>query len=63
MKRMIKTVIQVLLTGILLLAFTIPGFAEVNIVPGKASVEQGLQTLTLDAEGAENFRYTDRQDL
>ena len=62
MKQMINIVIQILLTGILLLAFTIPGFAEVNIVPGKASVEQGFQLLTLDVEGAENFRFTGRKD-
>ncbi len=62
MKQMIKTVIQMMLTGILLLVVTVPGFAEVNIVPGKASVEQGLQALTLDAESAENFRYTGRKN-
>lgn len=51
-----------MLIGILLLVVTVPGFAEVNIVPGKASVEQGLQALTLDAEGAENFRYAGRKN-
>lgn len=59
---MIKTAIQMLLTGILLLVFTAPGFAEVNIVPNKASVEQGLQLLTIDVEGAEQFRFTGRKD-
>ncbi len=57
MKQMIKAVIQVTLTGILLLVFTVPGFAEVNIVPNKASVEQGFQLLTLDVEGVEKFRF------
>lgn len=58
MKPIIKNMIQIMLAGILLLTFAVPGFAKVSMVPGKAVVEQGLKSLTLDVDGAEKFRYT-----
>lgn len=55
----VKHLVLVLLIGILLIFSAASGFAaEVRRVPSKASVEQGFLALTLDAEGAEDFRYT-----
>lgn len=59
MNRVIKTAVQFLLAGVFLIAYAVPGFAaEIRRVPGYDSVEQGFMALTLDVEGAENFRYT-----
>lgn len=59
MNRGIKCCIRVLLVGIFLILSAVPGLAaEVRRIPSKASVEQGFLALTLDAEGAEDFRYT-----
>lgn len=59
----IKQLVLVLLVGILLIYSAASGFAaEVRRVPSKASVEQGFLALTLDAEGAEDFRYTGLED-
>ena len=55
--RMKKTV-HFLITVILLLVITLPCLAAVRRVPDYDAVGQGLMALTLDAEGAENFRYT-----
>ena len=55
----IKSAVQFLLASVFLIMITVPGFAaEIRRVPGYALVEQGFMALTLDAEGAENFRYT-----
>ena len=59
----IKQLVLVLLIGILLIYSVASGFAaEVRRVPSKASVEQGFLALTLDAEGAEDFKYTGLED-
>ena len=59
----IKYFIQFLLIGILFILSVAPGFAaEVRRVPSKALVEQGILALTLDAEGAEDFRYIGLED-
>ena len=63
MNQRIKQFIQLLLIGMLLISYALPCLgAEVRRVPSKASVEQGFLALTLDAEGAENFRYTGQEN-
>ena len=58
MRQKIKDTVRVLLVTVLLLVATVPGLAaEVRRVPSKNLVEQGFLALTLDAEGAEDFRY------
>lgn len=58
MRQRIKQIVHVLLVAILLFVAAVPGFAaEVRRVPSKNLVEQGFLALTLDAEGAEDFRY------
>jgi hypothetical protein len=48
-----------MLICLFVIIFTASGFAaEIRRVPGYDKVEQGLMALTLDVEGAENFRYT-----
>lgn len=58
MRQSIKQIVYVLLITVLLLVAALPGFAAaVRRVPSKNLVEQGFLALTLDAEGAEDFRY------
>ena len=58
MRQSIKQIIHVLLITVLLIVTAVPGFAAaVRRVPSKNLVEQGFLALTLDAEGAEDFRY------
>ena len=57
MEQRIKHAVQVLLVSILLLVAALPCLAAVRRVPSKNLVEQGFLALTLDAEGAEDFRY------
>ena len=62
MRQRIKTTLRILLVTVLLLVAAVPGFAAaVRRVPSKNLVEQGLLALTLDAEGAEDFRYTGQE--
>ena len=59
MRQGIKDTVHVIVVAVLLLVAAVPGFAaEVRRVPSKNLVEQGFLALTLDAEGAEDFRYT-----
>ena len=62
MKTFITTIFKLTLCSILFVAFSLPCFAEVRRVPAPAIVEQGLTAITLDVEGAENFRYTGQKE-
>lgn len=58
MNRIIKVAVRLLLACVFLITAGVSTFAaEVRRVPDYDSVEQGFMALTLDAEGAENFRY------
>jgi hypothetical protein len=63
MDRRRKHIVQLLLVSIILLVTALPGLAaEVSRVPGQEIVEQGVLSLTLDVEGAEDFRYSGLED-
>ena len=63
MNRVIKTVAQILLVSVFLVISAVSAFAaEIRRVPDYDLVEQGLMALTLDVEGAENFRYTGKEN-
>ena len=62
MKTFIKKIIKLTLCTVLFFAFSLPCFAEVRRVPAPAIVEQGLTAITLDVEGADNFRYAGQKD-
>ena len=63
MNRLMRIVLQFVLVSSLLFISAATGFAaEVRRVPSKVSVEQGFLALTLDAEGAEDFRYTGQEN-
>ena len=62
MKTFITTVFKLTLCTILFAALSLPCFAEVRRVPAPAIVEQGLSAITLDVEGAEDFRYAGQKD-
>lgn len=57
-----KTITAFTLCTVLLCLFSFPSFAEVRRVPADGIVEQGLTAMTVDAEGAENFRYAGQKD-
>ena len=57
-----KTITAFTLCTVLLCLFSLPSFAEVRRGPADAIVEQGLTAMTVDAEGAENFRYAGQKD-
>ena len=57
-----KTITAFTLCTVLLCLFSLPSFAEVRRVPADAIVEQGLTAMTVDAEGAEDFRYAGQKD-
>ena len=57
-----KTITAFTLCTVLLCLFSFPSFAEVRRVPADAIVEQGLTAMTVDAEGAEDFRYACQKD-
>ena len=57
-----KTITAFTLCTVLLCLFSLPSFAEVRRVPADAIVEQGLTVMTVDAEGAEDFRYAGQKD-
>ena len=62
MKSLRKTTLAVTLCTVFALLFTLPCFAEVRRIPAAAIVEQGLTAVTLDVEGADNFRYAGQKD-
>lgn len=57
-----KTITALTLCTVLLCLYSFPCFAEVRRVPAAAIVEQGLTAMTVDAEGAEDFRYAGQKD-
>lgn len=62
MKTFITKIIKLTLCTVLFVTLSLPCFAEVRRVPAPAVVEQGLTAITLDVEGAENFRYAGQKD-
>lgn len=59
MNRETGIAVRLMLICVFVVIFAASGFAaEIRRVPDYDSVEQGLMALTLDAEGADNFRYT-----
>ncbi len=62
MKYLAKTFTKLILFSILFCLFSLPCFAQVRRVPAATIVEQGLTAITLDVEGAENFRYAGQKD-
>ncbi|MBQ8920025.1 MAG: hypothetical protein IJ056_07960, partial [Acidaminococcaceae bacterium] len=62
MKSLRKTTLAVTLCTVFALLFTLPCFGEVRRIPAAAIVEQGLTAVTLDVEGADNFRYAGQKD-
>ena len=58
MNRIIKVAVQLLLAFVFFITSGVTVFAtEIRRVPDYDFVEQGFMALTLDVEGAENFRY------
>ena len=62
MKYFTKTFTKLMLFSILFCLFSLPCFAELRRVPAAPVVEQGLTAITVDAEGAEDFRYVGQKD-
>ena len=62
MKTLGKTFAKLTIFAILFCLFSLPCFAELRRVPAAPIVEQGLTAITVDAEGAENFRYVGQKD-
>ena len=62
MKTFSKTFAQLTIFTILFCLLSFPCFAEVRRVPADAIVEQGLAAVTVDAVGAEDFRYAGQKD-
>lgn len=62
MKTFGKTIAKLTIFTILFCLFSLPCFAELRRVPAASIVEQGLTAITVDAEGAENFRYAGLKD-
>lgn len=58
MNRIVKVAVQLLLAFVFFITSDVTVFAkEIRRVPDYDFVEQGFMALTLDVEGAENFRY------
>ena len=57
-----KTIAKLTILTILFCLFSLPCFAELRRVPAAPVVEQGLTAITVDAEGAEDFRYVGQKD-
>ena len=57
-----KTIAKLTILTILFCLFSLPCFAELRRVPAASVVEQGLTAITVDAEGAEGFRYVGQKD-
>ena len=62
MKTFSKTIAKLTILTILFCLFSLPCFAELRRVPAAPVVEQGLTAITVDAEGAEDFRYAGLKD-
>ena len=62
MKTFSKTIAKLTILTILFCLFSLPCFAELRRVPAAPVVEQGLTAITVDAEGAEDFRYVGQKD-
>ncbi len=62
MKTFSKTIAKLTIVTILFCLFSLPCFAELRRVPAASIVEQGLTAITVDAEGAEDFRYVGLKD-
>ena len=62
MKTFSKTIAKLAIVTILFCLFSLPCFAELRRVPAASVVEQGLTAITVDAEGAEDFRYAGLKD-
>lgn len=62
MKTFSKTIAKLTIVTVLFCLFSLPCFAELRRVPAASIVEQGLTAITVDAEGAEDFRYVGLKD-
>ena len=62
MKTFSKTIAKLTIVTVLFCLFSLPCFAELRRVPASSIVEQGLTAITVDAEGAEDFRYAGLKD-
>lgn len=62
MKTFSKTITKLTIVTVLFCFFSLPCFAELRRVPAASIVEQGLTAITVDAEGAEDFRYVGLKD-
>ena len=62
MKTFSKTITKLTIVTVLFCLFSLPCFAELRRVPAASIVEQGLTAITVDAEGAEDFRYAGLKD-
>lgn len=62
MKTFSKTIAKLTILTILFCLFSLPCYAELRRVPAASIVEQGLTAITVDAEGAEDFRYVGLKD-
>ena len=62
MKTFSKTIAKLTIVTILFCLFSLPCFAELRRVPTASIVEQGLTAITVDAEGADDFRYAGLKD-
>ena len=62
MKTFSKIIAKLTILTILFCLFSLPCFAELRRVPAAPVVEQGLTAITVDAEGAEDFRYAGLKD-
>jgi len=62
MKTFSKTITKLTFVTVLFCLFSLPCFAELRRVPAASIVEQGLTAITVDAEGAEDFRYAGLKD-
>ena len=62
MKTFSKTIAKLTIVTILFCLFSLPCFAELRRVPAASIVEQGLTAITVDAEGAKDFRYAGLKD-
>ena len=62
MKTFSKTIAKLTIVTILFCLFSLPCFAELRREPAASIMEQGLIAITVDAEGAEDFRYVGLKD-
>ena len=62
MKTFSKTITKLTIVTVLFCLFSLPCFAELRREPAASIMEQGLIAITVDAEGAEDFRYAGLKD-